>query len=270
MTDRKRPYSRDPEHLREDLAASLSAALGPNASKGSRETAEAITAQVKTFDDSQRGLRDVLEAFGPRIYGAMLLFHLEAKTSLSNQAGCATASRDLASVGLSFRDLEWPSDALHPNYLDAAAPSDPAREAAMTAAVAAWRAAHPEPTGGQTPATEPDARISQILAQLEDSPCPDDCPSTSCQGDRDVRWLIDQIAQRDATVAALHGLVLAHASVAEVNARLETILTTQDRANIERRAPGGRVLDQEEKIAIRKGWDAAVVASQGPAEAGRG
>lgn len=129
-----RQLSRDTDHMSEDLAASLRAA-------GVDDTFAA-----GAFEDNtpHRVLEDVLETFGKPVFGAVLRFHMEAKTSLSGTCEVASTSRSLAILGLTVADLGWPAEILHPVYFRAASPADPAIEEQLRAAVEEWKAAHPE------------------------------------------------------------------------------------------------------------------------------
>ncbi|MPV50098.1 hypothetical protein GCG21_08775 [Pseudactinotalea sp. HY160] len=145
----RRIYSRDPAHLGEDLAASLTVALGLDATPGQRQRVAELVDSVGEYRDSQQVLRDVLAEFGSAVFGIVVRFHQEAKTSLMGQSESLTGS--LPRLGLTIRDLNWPIDVLHPNYSGDAAPPNPALEARLAAAVTAWQADHPEqqeaPTG---------------------------------------------------------------------------------------------------------------------------
>lgn len=136
----ERVFSRNPEHYREDLSASLSAALGPDVSGEDVLSAASIVAAIKTRGDERDALISVL-ALGKEVFGQVLLFHADAQTSLMGPAEVLTDRRSLTGLGLTIADLGWPADVLHPVYLDSAAPN-PEREARMNAAVEAWKAAH--------------------------------------------------------------------------------------------------------------------------------
>lgn len=136
-----RIHSRDPEHIREDLAASLVAALGPGGSDADQARATAIVASVNEYRDAQQSLREVLAAFGPAVFGTMALFHFEAQSSLMGHVEALTHPRVLTQMGYTIRDLGWPTDVLHESYLDQAA-EDPARDARLSEAVLAWKAEH--------------------------------------------------------------------------------------------------------------------------------
>lgn len=137
-----RVYSRDPEHYRADLAASFEAALGDWASAEQHEQAAAIMASITDSSAGQQALRDVATTFGAQTFGTVLLFHIEACTSLSGPAEALTFPRSLAHAGWTVADLGWPADTLKDEYADAARPWDPAELERFRSLVARFRAQH--------------------------------------------------------------------------------------------------------------------------------
>ena len=113
-----RVRSRDPEHLRADLAASLHFALGRDRSLSDTVEATTIVASVHSFDDSQQCLIDVLDKFGPTVFGHVTLFHLHNQTSLMGQSSVLSSRRKLATRGLTLRDLAWPASELKAMFAD--------------------------------------------------------------------------------------------------------------------------------------------------------
>ncbi|WP_251153691.1 hypothetical protein [Cellulosimicrobium sp. Marseille-Q4280] len=114
-----RIYDRDPEHLRSDLADSLEAALGDWATPEQHDRTGVILASLAQSGDAQQALRDVLAAFGPPVFGVVVLFHIEARTSLMGDAEALTFARQLARLGLTVADLGWPADALNEQHAEA-------------------------------------------------------------------------------------------------------------------------------------------------------
>lgn len=116
MDTTKRIFSNDPEHIREDLASALASALGPDVTSEQRERAAAIVASVHEYRDSQQALRDVLDAFGTMIFGAVLLHAIEAKDSLAGHAESISSASGLRTLGVLVRSLGWPDDSLSVGY----------------------------------------------------------------------------------------------------------------------------------------------------------
>lgn len=113
-----RVHSRDVQHIRADLASSLYFALGRDRSMADTVTAMAIAASVNSFDDSQQCLLDVLDTFGPTVFGHVTLFHLHNKTSLMGQSELLSHPRELVKSGLVLRDLARPASELKDQFAD--------------------------------------------------------------------------------------------------------------------------------------------------------
>lgn len=122
----RRANSRDPRHYRADLAASFEAALGDGATDDQCEQVEVILDAIFETGDPRRALFDVLEGFGPKVFGAVLLFAIEAETSLMGAAEVATSRDALDCLGLSVADLGWPEDVLSGLYSGQGSWWDPA------------------------------------------------------------------------------------------------------------------------------------------------
>lgn len=140
----KRIHSRDPEHLREDLAAALKVARAPELSRttpADRHLADAIIADLADTG-AQGALRQVARQLGARILGIVMLFSMEAETSLSGDAEVMSTQDALASMGLELVDLGWPEEVLHPRYQGQGRAWTTREQAAFNAAVAAYREAH--------------------------------------------------------------------------------------------------------------------------------
>lgn len=138
----QRALSRDPQHLSDDLRDSLHAALGDWASPEQHEQAGRILDAVDDGADTFAALRMTLEAYGPAVFGAILLFHQSARTSLMGAAEVLSSRRMLDELGLSVADLRWPAEVLHPFFVDDAAEWDPDELARFRARVGAFRSEH--------------------------------------------------------------------------------------------------------------------------------
>lgn len=138
MTTNNRVMSRDPLHLREDLAASLVFALGDDPGFGDVAAAADLVESMQSFDDSQQCLHDIRTTFGKQAFGRATLFHLAASTSLRGQSETLTRRQSLAALGMAVRDLEWPLSQMSPFYAESAV-EDPELEQRLEAAVAAWK-----------------------------------------------------------------------------------------------------------------------------------
>lgn len=132
-----RVLSRDPLHLRDDLAASLVFALGDDPAFGDVVAAADIVESVQSFDDSQQCLHDIRTILGKQAFGRATLFHLAASTSLRGQSETLTRRQSLDEVGMTVRDLEWPLSQMSPFYAESAV-EDPELEERLEAAVSAW------------------------------------------------------------------------------------------------------------------------------------
>lgn len=141
-TTERRIHSRDPEHVREDLAAAFAVALGAEAASADLAKAAEIVASVAERNE-QPSLRAALEALGPAVFGTMALFSYEAQTSLMLHFEALTHPSVLQRQGYTVGDLGWPASALKEEFLEHAAPENPERDARMKDAVAAWKALHP-------------------------------------------------------------------------------------------------------------------------------
>lgn len=137
MSKSTRPLSRDVNHVRQDLAASLAFALGPDAPAAETDTAERIIASVASWGDSQQCLLDVRTVLGVRTFGLVTLFHLTGNTSLRGQSEVFTTRRALGQMGLAVRDLGWPASQLN-DVFAADAVDTPGLEERLEAAVTAW------------------------------------------------------------------------------------------------------------------------------------
>jgi hypothetical protein len=126
--------------MREALSASLDFALGPETDLDALEEAKAIVASLHERRDAQPALQAVLATLGPAVFGDVTRFLLEADTVLSGHAESISTSGYLASSGYTVRDLHWPDSVLHAEFIDQAAPEDPAREARLREAIEAWQA----------------------------------------------------------------------------------------------------------------------------------
>lgn len=135
----KRYYSYDPEYLREDLVAGLAAAgLNPELS-----SVQSIAQMIQDRYDIQVALHEVLKTFGPVTFGALVLFSMEAGTSLSGHCESMSLPRALEEWGFPYADLRQPADALNPEFLQDAAPNTLAerkRIGAIRDAVAEYKA----------------------------------------------------------------------------------------------------------------------------------
>lgn len=141
----RRIHSRDVTELREDLAASLDCVLGANPSDEDQEKKLLVMEALTEARDAQHALRMVLIVLGPAVFGKVLRFHFEAKTSLMGHGEGLSSKKVLATLNTSIRDLQWPAKILHPKYADQAAPEDPAFEARLAGCITIWKAAHPDP-----------------------------------------------------------------------------------------------------------------------------
>lgn len=134
--------SRDPEHWREDLTASLDLA----SAEGLLDADERCLV-VEAFAERgpQGALRELAER-APLAFGLAARFHIEARTSLMGDAESATRvalndSWTSGGLGLTVGDLGWPKSALEWDD-DNATEEDPALEARLTRAIELWRAEH--------------------------------------------------------------------------------------------------------------------------------
>lgn len=133
-----RVHSRNPKHLRDDLAASLAFALGNDPDPSDVTKAANIIESVESFDDSQQCLHDVRTGFGPQMFGRVTLFHLAASTSLRGQSEVLTHGKSLEDAGMTVRDLAWPASQLNDFYYESAV-ENPELEKRLDHAVAAWK-----------------------------------------------------------------------------------------------------------------------------------
>lgn len=136
----KRIHSREVAHLREDLAAALRAGL--DSSAGNDVDVQEIVERIQDARDTQSTLRQILEQLGPVIFGAIVLFSIEAKTSLCGDCEVLSRQSFLETQGLTFADLRQPADSLRPRYTDEAAPNTPAeriRIGIIRAAIAKYK-----------------------------------------------------------------------------------------------------------------------------------
>lgn len=138
-----RIHSREPSHYVEDLEAAMcSAGLD----------AQAPAAQRLLTDLGQHGytklaLSEIRDLYGDKVYGAVLLFSIEARTSLAGDAEVLTFRESLDADGLTIADLGWPADILHDadRHLGVAqTPTQQARVKHLRDGIAVWRAQHIE------------------------------------------------------------------------------------------------------------------------------
>ncbi len=138
-TNSLRFLSRNRDHWFEDLQASLDVALGD------RPLSDSVNALPILFSLSEdvwpgEQLDAILKEFGPAVFGIVIRFHLEARTSLMNASEVLSRGQELAARGVTFRDLRWPASVMHDAYLSHAAPADPALEARLAKAIKRWTA----------------------------------------------------------------------------------------------------------------------------------
>lgn len=108
MPSNNRVFSRDVNHLWDDLHASLTFALGPEPTADTQFVASSILDEMTGFDSSQQCLDSIRTRLGPRVFGHVTMFHMYAGTSLSGVSSYATSVRTLLQNGLTLRDLAWP------------------------------------------------------------------------------------------------------------------------------------------------------------------
>lgn len=138
-----RIHSRNPAHLKEDLAAALDAALDGDLAPDRKRTVEKLVESLWDHHDAQSVLRDVLASFGSQVFGAVALFSMQAETSLAGHAEALTSPPCLKRMSLTVRDLGWPEDVLSPFYEGNGVEWDPGLKARFSAAVTRWRETHP-------------------------------------------------------------------------------------------------------------------------------
>jgi len=137
-----RVFDRDPQHQSQDLAASLTAALGDHPTDEALATAASIVERLAADGHASSALTGVLSAFGADVFGRVLLFHAEARTSLMGASEAMTFPRSLARLGLSTADLAWPAQVLHPAYTADAAEWPADERARFTGHVQRWCTEH--------------------------------------------------------------------------------------------------------------------------------
>lgn len=111
----RRSHSRDINHLREDLEASLRFALGEAYEPNGFEV-ETIMGKLVSFDESQVALCEVQIRLGNAAFGQVTLYHLDNQTSLAGWSESLTRTSALVSLGMTVADLGWPNEELHPRY----------------------------------------------------------------------------------------------------------------------------------------------------------
>lgn len=136
----ERIYSQEVAHLREDLAAALQAGLDEN----DQHVVDVISLvhRIHHPRDTQTVLREVLDELGPVVFGAIVLFSIEAQTSLSGDCEVLSRQSVLHKHGLTFSDLRQPADTLHEEYIDEAAldtPDEMARIERIREAIARYK-----------------------------------------------------------------------------------------------------------------------------------
>ena len=139
MPSNNRVFSRDVNHLRDDLRASLTFALGPESTSDRELIASSILDEMTGFDSSPQCLDSIRTRLGPRVFGHVTMFHMYAGTSLSGVSSYATSVRTLLQNGLTLRDLAWPPSQLKEQFHEHAI-ADAAVEQRLEEAVAAWKA----------------------------------------------------------------------------------------------------------------------------------
>lgn len=121
----RRIYSQDPVHMREDLAAALRASLSED--QLAATDVEAIVARLEDHPTyrptSQSLLRELLDEVGPVVLGGVLLFSLEAETSIMGDAECIIRWIQ-KHPEVTVADLRWPADVCL--YESDASPDTPA------------------------------------------------------------------------------------------------------------------------------------------------
>lgn len=137
MSTNSRVMSRDVNHLRADLAASLAFAL-EGRSQEDLTAAEAIVADVNGYEDTQEALHRVRIHLGVTAFGHVTMFHLYASTSFRGVSEQLTHPRSLREHDLTIYDLAWPPSQLKEQFQDHAV-EDPELEQRLENAVAAWR-----------------------------------------------------------------------------------------------------------------------------------
>jgi len=130
--------SREPAHWRADLSASLDVALVGGEARAI-EQAAAIISSIDETGNPFVYLEEVRDTLGPRIFGTVARFQIEAQTSLMNASQILTATRSLAEVCLQVADLGWPESVLKGQFSDQAAEADSAFEARFAEAIQEWK-----------------------------------------------------------------------------------------------------------------------------------
>ena len=203
MSDNPVRTERPIERFRQDLSASLAAALDDELNPEAQSKIDVILAGLD--DDPSLALEDVKEAFGPRIFGAVLLFHLEARTSLAGWAESMSTLSSLGRLSMRVKDLAWPAGDLHPAF-EAAGVEWPAdRLARFRAAAEQLRVASLPPCGVEHPDYPGEYRCTHKQGH---DPIPDaEDPSKlwlHADAEQDVRW--DVTAPTDPRLAEFRGL----------------------------------------------------------------
>lgn len=114
------PLSKDSVVLRADLRAALDSALGDSPSEGQKILAEVAVETLEDYDDSYTAIELVLHSLGPEIFGGVLLHALREQSSLVGFAESSLHPRNLSSLGITMRDLNWPDSELQWPWKDEA------------------------------------------------------------------------------------------------------------------------------------------------------
>lgn len=147
-----RIHSKEPRHYAEDLEAAMNAAgldvntpaaqlLFAYLNKGCY-TKQDLGTNLSEGAYPKQALREIKNLYGNTAYGAVLLFSIEAKTSLSGDSEVLTSPESLEADDTSIANLGWPNDVLR--YSDehlavAQTPVQQARLEHLRNGVVAWR-----------------------------------------------------------------------------------------------------------------------------------
>lgn len=142
VVERLRGHSHDLGHIREDFVAGMVAAYETTQQSGAtaadrEKIHDLVGRHLKALRDRQYTLREARRTFGSELHGIALLFHLEARTSLSGD------SEALARL-VPLRDLGWPTDVLMDEYRDEGVVWEPWQRGRFDTFVESWKLAHPQ------------------------------------------------------------------------------------------------------------------------------
>lgn len=153
-----RIHSTQTEHLREDLTAAFDLVMeliAPDLEdpiKAGKIVADLYHPHnnhaegVASWLNPSDTLRRVREEFGKNTFGIVTLFSIEAETSLARYCKSLTSKQELASMGMTTRDLGWPKDMLHPAYGNDGQHWSEYERNTFSTAVENWKQTHPDLT----------------------------------------------------------------------------------------------------------------------------